>query len=297
MTAIALSLLAALGFGSATIFTRSALQGYSFLPGVWMSLLVSFVLTSVLAAIFAREDIGALSWIALLWILAVAVSHHCLGRPQNYLSVSIIGASRASLFFSTQAPFAAFFAIAFLGESLTPMVVIGTIGVVSGLVLASGDSLLEGWRTERRYLFGYLVALSAGAAYGGTNIFVKKAGETFDSPLLITSMSLLAGLIILAPVVGAASARGSSIRPKGWRTAGFVALAGIAAGVGVNALYFALQRADVVTITPIVSSSPLVTLLLAHLFISRLESVTPRLVIGTVLAVAGVILVVLAGRL
>ena len=297
MTAIALSLLAAIGFGSATIFTRSALQGYSFLPAVWMSLLVSFVITAVLALVFARGDIGTLSVTALLWILAVGVAHHCLGRPQNYLSVSIIGASRASLFFSTQAPFAAFFAIAFLGEALTPLVVVGTIGVVAGLVLASGDSLLEGWRTERRYLIGYLVALSAGAAYGGTNIFVKKAGETFESPLLITAISLLAGLIMLAPVAGAASTRKGATNWKDRRSLGFVALAGIAAGVGVNSLYFALQRADVVVITPIVSSSPLITLLLAHLFISRLERVTPRLVIGTVLAVAGVILVVLAGRL
>ena len=262
-----------------------------------MSLLVSFVITAILAVAFARQDIGNLSATALLWILAVAVAHHFCGRPQNYLAVSIIGASRASLFFSTQAPFAAFFAIAFLGESLTGVVILGTAGVVAGLIVASGDSLLEGWRTERRYLFGYLAALSAGAAYGGTTIFVKKAGETFNSPLLITSISLLAGLVMLAPVVGAASTRASRIRPDGWRSLGFVALAGIAAGVGVNSLYFALQRGDVVIITPIVSASPLVTLLLAHLFISRTEKLTIRLGLGSVLTVAGVILVVLASRL
>ena len=102
--AIGLSLLAAIGFGSAPIFARTAMQSFSFLPAVWMSLLVSFVISAVLALAFAHQDIGNLSVTAFLWILAVGVTHHVCGRPQNYLSVSIIGASRASLFFSSQAP-------------------------------------------------------------------------------------------------------------------------------------------------------------------------------------------------
>ena len=202
MTAIALSLLAAIGFGTAPIFTRTALHSFSFLPAVWMSLVVSFFLAATLALVFARQDIGNLSLVAFLWILAVALTHHICGRPQNYLSVSIIGASRASLFFSSQAPVAALVAVIFLGESLSTLViVIGTVAVVAGLVAGSGDSLLEGWRTDRRYLFGYVVALSAGTAYGMVNIFVKKANETLESPLLVTSISLLIGILVLSPLV------------------------------------------------------------------------------------------------
>ena len=62
------------------------------------------------------------------------------------------------------------------------------------------------------------------------------------------------------------------------------------------AWYFAVQRADVVVISPIVSSSPLVTLLLAHLFLARLERVTRRLAAGAVLTVTGVLLVVWGGQ-
>ena len=73
----------------------------------------------------------------------------------------------------------------------------------------------------------------------------------------------------------------------------FVALAGLSSGIAVISLYFAVQRADVVVVSPIVSSSPLITLFLSHLFLSRLEQVTPQLVAGTLLAIVGVILVVL----
>jgi|TARA_B100000508_G_scaffold87642_1_gene68236 drug/metabolite transporter (DMT)-like permease len=76
-----------------------------------------------------------------------------------------------------------------------------------------------------------------------------------------------------------------------------VALAGIASGVAVISWYFAVQRADVVVISPIVSSSPLVTLFLAHLFLTRLERVTRRLVFGALLTVAGVGFVVVGSQL
>ena len=297
MLAIALSLLAAAGFGSAPIFARNALQEFSFLPAVWMSLLVSFVFTAVLALAFAHQHIDNLSLTALLWILAVGVAHHVCGRPQNYLAVSIIGASRASLFFSIQAPFAAILALVFLGESLSIPVILGTAAVVGGLVAGSGDSLLEGWRTDRRYLFGYLVALSAGAAYGVVNIVVKKANETVDSPLLVTSISLMLGIALLAPMVASGTVRETRAAADRWTNLKFVALAGLAAGVGVNSLYFALKHGDVVIVTPIVSIAPLVTLLMALVFISRLERVTLRLAAGMVLAVTGVILVSLAGRI
>ena len=297
MAAIALSLLAAIGFGSAPIFTRAALQGFSFLPAVWMSLLVSFVLAAALALVFARQDVDNLSLAAFLWILAVALAHHVCGRPQNYLSVSIIGASRASLFFASQAPFAALFALTILGESLSLPVAIGTVAVVAGLIAGSGDSLLEGWRTDRRFLLGYLAALSAGAAYGLVNIFVKKANEAVESPLLVTSISLAVGISLLAPVVSRRTIREARAVTDRWSGFRSVALAGLAAGVGVNSLYFALLHGDVVIVTPIVSIAPLITVLMARLFISRLERVTLRLAAGAVLAVAGVVVVSLAGRI
>ena len=297
MTAIGLSVLAAFGFGSASVFARSAMQGTSLLPAVWLSLVVSFALSAALVLAFAFDDIGKLTVAAFLWVVVLAVVQNFGGRAQNYMAVNIIGASRASLFFATQAPFGALLALVFLGESLTLPILVGTMAVAVGLLAASGGSLLEGWRTDRKYLLGYLLALSAGAAYGGTNIVFKKAAEHLDSPLVITALSLLVGLVLLLPP----TARSVSESPRtllvDWGSLQWVALAGLAAGVGVNALYFALQRADVVIVGPIVASNPLITLLMAHLFISRLEQVTLRLAAGTVLAVVGVILVAVSGQL
>ncbi len=297
MTAIGLSILAAFGFGSASVFARSALQGITLLPAIWLSLVVSFLLSGALALAFAFEDLDKLSLAAFGWVIALALIQNFGGRSQNYMAINIIGASRASLFFATQAPFSALLALVFLGESVTVPVVLGTVAVVAGLLAASGDSLLEGWRTERKFLLGYLLALSAGAAYGSTNIVFKKAAEQLDSPLVITALSLLVGLALLFPFTARSVGHAPRSMAANRDSLRFVVLAGLAAGVGVNALYFALQRADVVIVGPIVAANPLITVLLAHLFISRLEQVTLRLAAGTVLAVGGVILVALSDQL
>ncbi|MQG61392.1 MAG: DMT family transporter [SAR202 cluster bacterium] len=303
MAAVAFSILAAFGFASSAVLSRQGLQAIFPLPGVMVSLIFSFLFTGIMALLFAFSDIGSIPQAALLWILGLGIVNYFGGRTQNFLSVNLIGASRASLFVASQAPFAALFAVAFTGESLHLLVGLGTVGVVGGLIFASGTSILEGWRGDKIFVLGYLMALGAGASYGATNVMAKQTLEVFDSPLVITMLSMLVGMLVLAPLVGASTAQSGVHREKGqgfsknlWSLR-WVALAGIASGIAVISLYFAVQRADVVVISPIVSSSPLITLFLAHVFLARLERVTKRLLFGALLTVGGVVLVVIGNQL
>ena len=303
MAAVAFSILAAFGFASSAVLSRQGLQAVFPLPGVMVSLIFSFLFTGIMALLFAFSDIGSIPQAALLWILGLGIVNYFGGRTQNFLSVNLIGASRASLFVASQAPFAALFAVAFTGESLHLLVGLGTVGVVGGLIFASGTSILEGWRGDKIFVLGYLMALGAGASYGATNVMAKQTLEVFDSPLVITMLSMLVGMLVLAPLVGASTAHSGVHREKGqgfsknlWSLR-WVALAGIASGIAVISLYFAVQRADVVVISPIVSSSPLITLFLAHVFLARLERVTKRLLFGALLTVGGVVLVVIGNQL
>lgn len=71
-------------------------------------------------------------------------------------------------------------------------------------------------------------------------------------------------------------------------SAGF---SGLAAATGVISLYFALQRNDVTIVAPIVSTNPIFTLILAQIFISRMENLTKWLFLGVGITVVGVIVV------
>ena len=292
MVAIALSLLAAIGLGGGAVSARGAMAGVHPFTTIVVSLVVGFMGVAIVALAFS--DFREVPQAVLPWILVLGVVQFVGGRSLGYLGVSSIGASRTALFISAQAPFAAFFAIAFTGEALRPVV---AVGVVAALLLASGDSLTQGWRTDRRYLIGCLTALAAGAAMGGSTVLAKKTLEVYGSTLTVTVLSMTVAMVILFPAFGAVAARNPAIRTFDWRSMGLVSVSGISTTIAVVAQFFAVQRADVVVVVPILATFPLWTLLLSHLLIARLEQITPRLTIGAMLAVAGVIAVALGGRL
>ena len=294
MVAIALSLLAAIGLGGGAVSARGAMAGVHPFTTIVVSLVVGFMGVAIVALAFAFSDFREVPQAVLPWILVLGVVQFVGGRSLGYLGVSGIGASRTALFISAQAPFAAFFAIAFTGEALRPVV---AVGVVAALLLASGDSLTQGWRTDRRYFIGCLTALAAGAAMGGSTVLAKKTLEVYGSTLTVTVLSMTVAMVILFPAFGAVAARNPAIRTFDWRSMGLVSVSGISTTIAIVAQFFAVQRADVVVVVPILATFPLWTLLLSHLLIARLEQITPRLTIGAMLAVAGVIAVALGGRL
>ena len=297
MIAVALSLLSALSLGSGAVSGRAGMQGVHPIAVIGIALVVGFAGVGIAALALYPSDLFEVPLSALLWIVVFGVAQFVIGRSSAYTGLSIIGASRVALFISTQVPFAAFFAIAFAGESLGPLVAVGTLAVMLGLLLASGDSLTQGWRTDRRYLIGYIAGLVSGAATGGSTVLAKQAVSVYNSPLTITALGMLAAMFLVVPVVSVIAARNPAVRSFDWKSMSFVGLSGLSTTVSIVAQVFAVQRADVVIVAPILATFPLWTLMLSHIFISRLEQITLRLTIGTIVTVVGVIAVVLGGQL
>ena len=140
-------------------------------------------------------------------------------------------------------------------------------------------------------LAGSALALLAAVLYGISTVVAKKAMDDNDiSPLVFTPLSLLFGTVLVFILAGRDV--GPSLRVSR-RYFGFLIGAGIASGMAVTLLILAVSRAPVAVVTPIAALNPIVALLLAHLFLQRLERVTIRVVAGTTLAVVGVVLVIL----
>lgn len=307
MTAIALAILALIGFGSAAIFARIGMQRVGPLPVTFISLCFSFLASGTLALIFVFPDFRTLPFIVLLWCLMLGAFNFLGGRNLSFLAIGRIGAARAGAIVGTSAVFAAILAIALTGERPHWIVIAGTLVVVAGLITALGKNLLESGRPAdpgapnphagRAALIGYLLALGAACCYGTTNVVVKGLTQDHTSPLVVSTISLLFGVLMMTPVAGRQAV--SRLREARQSPAFliFAALSGLAAATGVNCTYFALQRADVVIVAPIVSANPLFTLILAALFLSRQENITRWLALGATIAVAGVALVALGSTL
>ena len=297
MLAVGLSLLAGLGFACAAIFARAGMQGIKPLPSTLVSLVFSFVPALVLALVFAFSDIRALPLAAFLWLLGLGAVNFLGGRAQNYEAINRIGAARSSTILGTSAVFATIFAMTITGERPGALVLLGTAAVVAGLIATTGDSIRQGWGRDRRSLLGYMMALVAAGSYGGTNVLAKELTQDYGSPLVITAISLLFGIILLWPLAGREALAGLRASRGDQTFVVYAAMSGLAAAAAIISLYYALQRADVVVVSPIVSINPLLTLLLAKLFIARLENITRQVVLGAAVTVAGVLMVVIGSTL
>lgn len=293
----AFAFFAACCWGTSAILVRLGLQHMRSTTGTFLSLSVSFVLIMVLTLVLDIDSLVAIPAIAFGWIALQGVLNFVVGRFLNMTGVSLAGASRVTPIVAVSPLFAATFAFFFLGERPTPPLIAGTLCIVAAIVLIVSQGLRDAGQQVgggKGVLIGCLLALCAALGYGANNVVSKEVVTNYTTPLVASSMALLFGAIYLFPM--AFRSLPELVRvPR--REVGFIALSGIGQGLGVASMMTALSKAPVVVVSPIGSMNPLIALVLAHLFLGRMERITPRIVVGTLLAISGVALVILGRNL
>ena len=281
-----------MGFGSAAIFARIGMAKFNPLPATLISTVASLIPLMIVTFLFAFDDFKALPVLAYLFFLGHGALTFVGGRMQNLLSIKFIGASRSGPFVGSAALFSALFATTLMGEQLGFLIGIGTFLVVAGLASSTGDFLGHQWRIDKRSFLGYTFGLGAAACYGGSNLAAKALSLEYGSPLLVAGMGVVFGSLLL----GLCSSKQAFLGIASDRRGGiFLTLSGWAAAVAVVSLYYAFSMSDVVVIAPIAAINPLITILLAQIFLRRLEKVTFAVFFGALLAVIGVGLVIIGG--
>lgn len=229
------------------------------------------------------------SWYWLTWgavcFAVVGIFRPSLSSWLALSSIQQMGPTLTSALTASAPIFGAFFAILILGERLTLPIALGTLLVVFGVVVSA-------WRRQgiRRDWPLWALVLPLGAAFiraaghAGTKLgLVEVASPAFAVLVSNTVSFILAG--------GAYAAQGHRIVGGLASNLWFVA-GGLAAGLSLHFLNSALAIGTLVSVVPIVSASPVFTMLLG-LFVFRSESVNWRTVMTIALVVPGVVLVVL----
>ena len=122
----------------------------------------------------------------------------------------------------------------------------------------------------------------------------KVALNDYTSPLVTATVILALGAIMFIPLI-LPDIPGIRQIPK--RPVMMFAMAGVATGSAVLAFLFGLERGDVVVVSPLASISTLITLLLAYMFLQRVERVTLPVVLGSIFVVGGSVLVAVGDSL
>jgi probable blue pigment (indigoidine) exporter len=229
-----------------------------------------------------------IGWFALMGAMA-----YPLARVLVNAAITMVGAPRAASMNSLQPVFALGLAVALLGERPNLLVGLGTLMVVCGLALVvlTGGNAGSAERVLSIKKLGYLLALGAAATFASRDVISRHVVSGIAPPLVTAAFALTIGGCLLFALTHRDVV--SSLRRLPARYLAICGLAGIFQGLAVAFLFQALSRAPVTVVSPISASSPLITLVLAHLFLRRLESINVLLVVGTLLSVGGVATVVL----
>jgi drug/metabolite transporter (DMT)-like permease len=195
-------------------------------------------------------------------------------------AVQAAGASRAGILFGMAPLFSALFAVAVFGEPLRWPLAIGTLLVVGGGVALA-------WERERPAdyrAYGAALAVTVAAAFGLRDNVARAAGGDISADPLAQSTAIMLGasLVLLANVL---SRPGATARLR----AAFVpfAFSGVIAALAQATLFEALDRARVTVVAPLAGTGVLWTVVFAAIFLSRSELVGRRLVVVSLLVVAG----------
>ena len=291
--AVAFAFLAACGFASGNILVRVGTQKVPPPTAALLTVLSSVALVAGLALALRLDEIGSLSLEAMGWILVMGIMGYPVARVLLVTAISMVGAARAVTMSGVQPVIAFALGVILLGERPDLLVTLGTPVIVAGLflvVVPRTGSNVGGQVVNVRRL-GYVLALFGAATFASRDVISRHVVSGIVDPLLTAGLALAVGAVILTALLHRQVV--SSIQTLPGKYLLICALAGLFQGLAVASLFQALSRAPVTVVSPIYACTPLITLVLARIFLRRLEVIDWLLVAGTGLSVGGVILVIL----
>jgi uncharacterized membrane protein len=283
--AIYFSFQAALFFSIAHILIRRGLVESNAMTGSLISLSTSAGVLWLLLII--SVPFSALWTPAILIFVAAGFFAPGIGRTLSYVGIERVGIARSVPIVNSSPIFASIFAVIFLAENWVLQNILGTLLVISGVIILSMGKPAKGEWRKRDIVFPIIGAVAFGAS-----AILRKAGLGFVAiPVLAAAVTAGAAALFsfcLLQIQGGKKAIKLTRNSAAWLFS--AALFNTAAMLSV---FYALSHGKVVIVEPLVSSNPVITLLFTAMFLRDLEVLNLRILIGALLTVAGTILVVL----
>jgi drug/metabolite transporter, DME family len=286
-TAHLLALVAAFLSAGATIFIRQGLRNNTAYTGFWINLVVGTI--GLWVGVLAMGGVGRVSAAGLGLFALAGLIGTVGGRLLRFVSIETVGASIAAALTNMNPLISSALAILLLGEQVTLPIVVGTLVIVGGTVLLSAGGRRVGLRP------GQLALPLLSAMCFGVVAILRKLGLSHMSAITGSAVNVTTALVAFTAFL-LASGRGDVMACRG-RSLGYFVAAGIAENAGVFLNVVALGLGTVSIVAPLYGSSPIFVLVLSFFFLKGLDSLSGRIVAGTLLIVAGVYLITaLSGR-
>jgi uncharacterized membrane protein len=199
-----------------------------------------------------------------------------------------IGVARSAPIVNTSPIFSSIFAVFILGEVWTRQNILGTCLVIVGIIVLSSSKAAAGeWRKK-----DIIYPLLGAVAFGISTTLRKSGLMTVPRPLLAAAVTVGTAFVVLLLIIqvrGGRRALKFHRQSDGWMFGAALVNTG-----AILSFFSALNLGKVVRVEPLVACNPLLTILWAAIFLRQIERLSPRIIFGALVTVAGTVLVVTA---
>ncbi len=222
------------------------------------------------------------------WVFALAgLIHPYLSMYASLEALKRAGTTVASTLAATAPFFSTLGAVVLLGEDLTIVVALATVGIVAGVMVLTFD----GRRMARVIRVALIFASIAAVIRGSTHVIGKWGLDLLPNPFMATFVAFSVGLICMTIFFRLRHGH----LPRDLPTDGvkYFVYSGLCIAFAIISMYGALMLGRVVMISPIIASYPVFTLL--SVWVVRAERISGQLVMGVLMVTAGVVIIALVG--
>ena len=286
MTAILLAFASAVFLGAGAVLTQFGLRTIHPLSGAALSI-PSFTLVFILLSPFLLWG-ETIVWHAVPIFAAVGLAFPAAVTLFTFVSNRSLGPVVTSALGNLAPLFSVALAVIVLHEPLRPVQAAGLAVAVAGvfIITVNRTGNARDWRT-----WALLLPLAAALLRGIAPPVIKLGLEVWPNPI---GAGLTGYVFSTLTVLTFERIRNGHFIAQGPNTGRlWFALTGVVNGIGTLLLYLAVGAGPVTLVAPLIATYPLVTVGLSALFLTNVR-ITPRLVSGVVMTVAGVALI-LAG--
>jgi drug/metabolite transporter, DME family len=283
MFAELVAIFSAMGWAGDSVLVRLGLRQSNIFAAMLVSYAVS--VTCIWTYLLITTPLDFLRSPAMVYFLISGCLQPLFARALYYEALTRIGVSRAGPLRGAEPLFAIAIAVAILHERPSVPVYIGTVLIVGSVwAISSGYAGKTGWRFVDLLLplgAALVSAISQSLRKQGLNILP----DPFVAAVTVTSVTLT---LLVAFLVVTRRTHQLHMRRRSFL---FFSCAALVALFAQISNFIALSRAEVSVIIPLLNTTPLFTVLFSTLFLRSMETITPRILLGAILMVAGVVII------
>jgi transporter family protein len=177
----------------------------------------------------------------------------------------------------------------FLSEKLTLNLVVGALLIFTGINLLTyqGENIRE-WR-KKDLLFPMAAAILYATSTNLRKLGLLKISDPIVGATITSTVSLT--MLVLTSIISQVQGSNSWELRFNKEALKYFGLSGLVSSIAFLSYFMALSSSSIVKIQPIAGTNPLFAVIFSHIFLKNQEQITTRSLMGTLIVVAGIVLI------